>query len=274
MSLIDTDHLLGERGHFSSRMPGFEYRPQQVEMLQAVQRSLTDGHHLIVEAGTGTGKSLAYLIPAILWAVKHNKKVVISTYSKTLQQQILNHDIPLLQDQLGVSFRYSLCLGHENYLSLRRMQRAGQSGLFTNPEEEGQMGAIFDWAGTTSAGLRNDLPFQVLPSVWEEVGRQKDQCLGKHCPTYDSCFYFKTRKKWFGAHLLIVNHHLFFANTWQVVELFFRRSTRWCSMKRRISKTRPLLFWVLKYQTPTCIFFSTGCTIPKTRRGALTRSGS
>jgi ATP-dependent DNA helicase DinG len=164
MSLPDANHFLSESGHLSHRMPGFEFRPQQVEMVRAVESSLTDGHHLIVEAGTGTGKSLAYLIPAILWAVKHNKKVVISTYSKTLQQQILNHDIPLLQEQLGVSFRYSLCLGHENYLSLRRMQRAGQTGLFTNPEEDGQMGAIFDWAGTTPTGLRNDLPFQVLPS--------------------------------------------------------------------------------------------------------------
>ena len=208
----DANHFLGEGGHFSSRMPGFEHRPQQVEMASAVQRSLTKGHHLIVEAGTGTGKSLAYLIPAILWAVENRKKVVISTYTKTLQQQILNHDIPLLQEQLGVSFRYALCLGHENYLSLRRLKRAGQAGLFTNPEEDGQMQAVFDWAGSTSTGLRNDLPFQVLPSVWEEVGRQKDQCMGKHCETYDSCFYFKTRKKWFGAHLLIVNHHLFFAN--------------------------------------------------------------
>jgi len=212
MSLLSADHFLGERGQFSNKMPGFEYRPQQVEMLSAVERSLTDGHHLIVEAGTGTGKSLAYLIPAILWAVKNNKKVIISTYTKTLQQQILNHDIPLLQEQLGVRFRYAICLGHENYLSLRRLGRAGQTGLFTKPEEDGQMGAIFDWAGSTTAGVRNDLPFQVLPSVWEEVGRQKDQCLGKHCETYDSCFYFKARKKWFGAHLLIVNHHLFFAN--------------------------------------------------------------
>lgn len=193
-------------------MPGFEHRPQQVEMGDAVQRSLSDGHHLIVEAGTGTGKSLAYLVPAILWAVKHNKKVVISTYTKTLQQQILNHDLPFLRDQLGIPFRYSLCLGNENYLSLRRLQRAGQTGLFTRSEEDGQMQAIFDWVAETPNGLRSDLDFEVLPSVWEEVGRQKDQCMGKHCETYDRCFYFKARKKWFGAHLLIVNHHLFFAN--------------------------------------------------------------
>ncbi|GJL78540.1 MAG: helicase [Nitrospinaceae bacterium] len=212
MIFNDSNHFLEEHGHFSSRMPGFEYRPQQVEMAEAIQRSLVKGQHLIVEAGTGTGKSLAYLIPAILWAVENNKKVAISTYTKTLQQQILNHDIPLLQEELGIPFRYALCLGHENYLSLRRLKRAGQAGLFTAPEEDGQMQAVFDWVGNTSTGLKNDLPFQVLPSVWEEVGRQKDQCLGKNCETYDSCFYFKARKKWFGAHLLIVNHHLFFAN--------------------------------------------------------------
>ncbi len=270
MSSHDADHFLGERGQFSTRMPGFEYRPQQVEMVSAVERSLTDGHHLIVEAGTGTGKSLAYLIPAILWAVKYNKKVVISTYSKTLQQQILNHDIPLLQAQLGVSFRYSLCLGHENYLSLRRMQRAGQTGLFTNPEEDGQMGAIFDWAGTTSAGLRNDLPFQVLPSVWEEVGRQKDQCLGKHCETYDSCFYFKARKKWFGAHLLIVNHHLFFANVASSGAVLPAFDAVVFDEAQNIEDAATS-FLGLEISNSNLHFFLDRLYNPKTKRGVLTR---
>jgi len=270
MSSHDADHFLGERGQFSNRMPGFEYRPQQVKMLSAVERSLTDGHHLIVEAGTGTGKSLAYLIPAILWAVKNNKKVVISTYTKTLQQQILNHDIPLLQEQLGVSFRYSICLGHENYLSLRRMKRAGQSGLFTNPEEDGQMGAIFDWAGTASAGVRNDLPFQVLPSVWEEVGRQKDQCMGKHCETYDSCFYFKARKKWFGSHLLIVNHHLFFANMASSGAVLPAFDAVIFDEAQNIEDAATS-FLGLDISNSNLIFFLDRLYNPKTRRGVLTR---
>jgi ATP-dependent DNA helicase DinG len=270
MSFPDANHFLNENGHLSNRMPGFEFRPQQVEMVSAVESSLNDGHHLIVEAGTGTGKSLAYLIPAILWAVKHNKKVVISTYSKTLQQQILNHDIPLLQEQLGVSFRYSLCLGHENYLSLRRMQRAGQTGLFTNPEEDGQMGAIFDWAGTTSAGLRNDLPFQVLPSVWEEVGRQKDQCLGKHCGTYDSCFYFKARKKWFGAHLLIVNHHLFFANVASSGAVLPAFDAVVFDEAQNVEDAATS-FLGLEISNSNLHFFLDRLYNPKTRRGVLTR---
>jgi ATP-dependent DNA helicase DinG len=270
MSLLDADHFLSEGGQFSSRMPGFEYRPQQVEMVQAVESSLRDGHHLIVEAGTGTGKSLAYLIPAILWAVKNNKKVVISTYSKTLQQQILNHDIPLLQEQLGVSFRYSLCLGHENYLSLRRLHRAGQTGLFTKPEEDGQMGSIFDWAGTTSSGLRNDLPFQVLPSVWEEVGRQKDQCLGKYCETYDSCFYFKARKKWFGAHLLIVNHHLFFANVASSGAVLPAFDAVVFDEAQNIEDAATS-FLGLEISNSNLHFFLDRLYNPKTRRGVLTR---
>ena len=204
--------FLGINGILSEKLEGFEHRPQQVKMAQAVETAFREAKHLIVEAGTGTGKSLAYLIPAILWAVENNKKVVISTYTKTLQQQILNHDIPFLREKLGISFRYALCMGNENYLSLRRLERSAQTGLFNKADEEEQRNGVFRWAAKTETGYRSDLPFEVMPQVWEEVGRQKDLCLGKNCKTHSSCFYFKARKKWFGAHLLIVNHHLFFAN--------------------------------------------------------------
>ncbi|MCL0044632.1 ATP-dependent DNA helicase [Nitrospinaceae bacterium] len=203
---------LDKDGFLSDAIEEFERRPQQIAMAEAVGRAFDDKHHLIVEAGTGTGKSLAYLIPAILWAVQHNKKVVVSTYSKALQEQLLYHDIPLIHEKLKIPFRYALCLGHENYLSLRRLKRASQAGLFATVEEDEQMAAIFDWVGETQNGTKGDLPFEPLPSVWEDVGRQKDLCLGKNCETYSTCYYFKERKRWFSAHLLIVNHHLFFAN--------------------------------------------------------------
>ncbi|MFQ5673118.1 MAG: ATP-dependent DNA helicase [Nitrospinales bacterium] len=206
------NEYLGNQGRVARHMNAFEFRRQQVTMAEAVTRSLADGHHLMVEAGTGTGKSLAYLIPAVLWAVKNNRKIVVSTYSKALQQQILHTDIPFLRDKLGLSFRYSLCVGHGNYLSLRRLKRAHQTGLFTDSESSRQLQAVADWAGTTETGVRGELPFEVLPAVWEDVGRQKELCLGKRCETYNACFYFKERKKWFGSHLLVVNHHLFFAN--------------------------------------------------------------
>ena len=203
---------LDKGGFLSDAIDEFEHRPQQIAMAEAVGRVFDSEHHLIVEAGTGTGKSLAYLIPAILWAVQHNKKVVVSTYSKALQEQLLYHDIPLIHEKLKIPFRYALCLGHENYLSLRRLKRASQAGLFATVEEDEQMAAIFDWVGETQNGTKGDLSFEPLPSVWEDVGRQKDLCLGKNCETYSTCYYFKERKRWFSAHLLIVNHHLFFAN--------------------------------------------------------------
>ena len=203
---------LDKGGFLSDAIDEFEHRPQQIAMAEAVGRVFDSEHHLIVEAGTGTGKSLAYLIPAILWAVQHNKKVVVSTYSKALQEQLLYHDIPLIHEKLKIPFRYALCLGHENYLSLRRLKRASQAGLFATAEEDEQMAAIFDWVGETQNGTKGDLSFEPLPSVWEDVGRQKDLCLGKNCETYSTCYYFKERKRWFSAHLLIVNHHLFFAN--------------------------------------------------------------
>ena len=203
---------LDKGGFLSDAIEGFECRPQQIAMAEAVGRVFDSEHHLIIEAGTGTGKSLAYLIPAILWAVKHNKKVVVSTHTKTLQEQLLYHDIPLIHEKLKIPFRYALCLGNENYLSLRRLKRASQAGLFTMVEEDEQMAAIFDWVNETPTGTKGNLPFEPLPSVWEDVGRQKDLCLGKNCETHNTCFYFKEKKRWFGAHLLIVNHHLFFAN--------------------------------------------------------------
>ncbi|MEE3253524.1 MAG: ATP-dependent DNA helicase [Nitrospinota bacterium] len=208
----NVEKILGFDGTLAQKLDGFEYRPQQLEMAQAVEEAFNKAQHLIVEAGTGTGKSLAYLIPATLWAIANNKKVIISTYTKTLQQQILKYDIPFVREKLGIPFRYALCMGNENYLSLRRLKRSTQLGLFNKAEEEKQWNAVFNWAGKTETGYRQDLSFEVMPQVWEEVGRQKDLCLGKNCETYSSCFYFKERKKWFSAHLLIVNHHLFFAN--------------------------------------------------------------
>ncbi len=208
----EVESYLESGGGLSRVLPSYESRPQQLAMARAASNALTKGSSLMVEAGTGTGKSLAYLIPAALWAMRNNKKVVISTYTKTLQEQILNHDLPLLRDKFKLPLRFSLCMGHENYLSLRRMGRATQMGLYSRDEEERQLREIFNWAQTTQTGMKNELPFTARPAVWEEVGRQKDLCLGKNCESYNSCFYFKERKLWYGSHLLIVNHHLFFAN--------------------------------------------------------------
>ena len=166
MKSKQVENYLGKEGILSLNLEGFEFRRQQMDMAVSVEETFLKANHLIVEAGTGTGKSLAYLIPAILWAVENNKKVVISTYTKTLQHQILNHDIPFVRDKLGIEFRYALCMGNENYLSLRRLKRSAQAGLFTNPDEESQWEGVFKWAEETETGFRSDLSFEVLPQVW------------------------------------------------------------------------------------------------------------
>ncbi|MGP0630270.1 ATP-dependent DNA helicase [Nitrospina sp. 32_T5] len=257
-------------GVLSTRFPGFEFRSQQLEMAEAVESALSDSGHLLVEAGTGTGKSLAYLVPAIQWAVANEKRVVISTYTKTLQEQILNHDIPILQEQLGLQFRYALCLGNENYLSLRRMKRAGQAGLFNNVDEEEQLTNIFGWARQTKTGFKSDLPFEPSPAVWEEVGRQKDLCLGKNCETYDSCFYFKERRRWFGAHLLIVNHHLFFANVANNGAVLPRFDAVIFDEAQNLEEAATS-FLGLEMSNSGLIYFLDRFYNPRTRRGSLTR---
>jgi ATP-dependent DNA helicase DinG len=270
MTAKRVENYLGAEGILSSRLDGFEYRHQQMDMASAVEDAFGNAKHLIVEAGTGTGKSLAYLIPAILWAVENNKKVVISTYTKTLQHQILNHDIPFLRDKLGIPFRYALCMGNENYLSLRRMKRSAQAGLFTQENEENQWEGIFNWAGETETGYRSDLPFEVLPPVWEEVGRQKDLCLGKNCETHSSCFYFKARKKWFGAHLLIVNHHLFFANVANAGAVLPAFDAVVFDEAQNLEEAATQ-FLGLEISNSHMIYFLDRLHNPRTKRGLLTR---
>jgi ATP-dependent DNA helicase DinG len=270
MKSKQVENYLGQEGILSFNLEGFEFRRQQMDMAVAVEEAFGRANHLIVEAGTGTGKSLAYLIPAILWAVENNKRVVISTYTKTLQHQIINHDIPFLRDKLGIEFRYALCMGNENYLSLRRLKRSAQAGLFANSDEENQWEGIFNWAGETETGFRSGLPFEVLPQVWEEVGRQKDLCLGKNCETHSSCFYFKARKKWFSAHLLIVNHHLFFANIANAGAVLPAFDAVVFDEAQNLEETATQ-FLGLEISNSSLIYFLDRLHNPRTKRGLLTR---
>lgn len=204
--------FFSQNGTLEKNLPRFERRPDQGLMADIIWDSLEAGEKLVVEAGTGTGKSFAYLIPLILWAVEKKKRVCVSTYTKTLQQQLTEKDLPFLSKILGVPFQYTLCLGGNNYLCKRRLGNAGRLGLFTDSEEIRQFHDLFEWEKKTRTGLRLDLPFQPLFSIWEEVGRLTELCLGKKCGFQKECYYQQARKKWQDAHLLVVNHHLFFAN--------------------------------------------------------------
>ncbi|MDR3633406.1 MAG: helicase C-terminal domain-containing protein [Isosphaeraceae bacterium] len=211
MTKLDPAAILGPDGAVARRLPSYESRPQQLEMADAVARAIEGGSHLMVEAGTGVGKSFAYLVPAIQAATQTGKKVVVSTHTISLQEQLLRKDIPFLRSVMPDEFSAVLVKGRSNYISLRRLEvavaRAGAT--FQRSEEFDQLAAIRLWAGGTRDGSRSDLDFRPLPSVWDAVVSEDGNCLGRKCKSHNSCHYFKARRRMWSANLLIVNHALF-----------------------------------------------------------------
>ena len=199
-------------GRLSKRFSSYEYRQEQVEMASAIARAIKEERHLLVEAGTGVGKSLAYLIPFVLWSLKEGKRVLISTHTKALQAQLIEKDIPFLKEALGVEFKSALCLGSENFLCLRRFFEASQIGLFEDDRERKALTKISKWVGKAKDGLKQELNFDLPVSLWKKISRQSDLCLTNKCPHRKDCYYDRARVKQRQANLLICNHHLFFAN--------------------------------------------------------------
>ncbi|MCK4437417.1 DEAD/DEAH box helicase [bacterium] len=206
------DEIFEADGPIGKSLPHYELRPQQVEMAKAVEEATGKERHLIVEAGTGVGKSLAYLIPFIYWTTDEDRKVVVSTYTKALQEQLFKKDIPFLRETLGIDFRFALCLGGENYLCLRRLNQVWQHGLLQTGGGSAELEKISHWKEETDTGLRLELSFEPSEKVWSLICREPDLCLGKRCPFRDNCYYAKARAIQAKAHILVVNHHLFFAN--------------------------------------------------------------
>lgn len=193
-----------------SKTTNFEYRPQQQQMAVAVARALEATNHLVVEAGTGVGKSFAYLVPAILFAKAHNKKAVVSTYTINLQEQLVGKDIPFLMEHLGVGFEAALFKGRANYLCPRRLRKALENakGLFVS-SEEAELRRIAGWAETTRDGSLSDLDFEPQLKVWEQVCSERGICTPLKCKGAH-CFYQKARARVLKADVLILNHTLFF----------------------------------------------------------------
>jgi ATP-dependent DNA helicase DinG len=193
----------------------FEIRPQQRGMAVEVADALTNNNHLVVEAGTGVGKSFGYLIPAILYAVQQKKRVVISTHTIALQEQIVKKDIPRLQ-KIMPNFKAVLVKGRSNYISLRRLQialerRALLFGL--DSEENKQLERIAEWVQEEDCkGSISELQQRPSPDVWENISSQTDNCLGVKCSNHKECFYFKARRGVHNAQILVVNHALFFSD--------------------------------------------------------------
>jgi len=194
-----------------SKARNFEFRPQQQEMAARVAQALEEERHLVVEGGTGVGKSLAYLVPAILFALERHKKAIVSTYTINLQEQLLHKDIPILKKVLPVEFEAALMKGRQNYLCPRRLERALQSAkeLFTGPEES-ELQRLAEWASTTPDGSLSDLSVEPDPKVWTQVCSEAHVCTQKTCGQNPRCFYQQARKRLLAADVIVLNHTLLF----------------------------------------------------------------
>jgi len=190
------------------RLDDYEFRPSQVRMAEAVHEALESQNHVIIEAGTGTGKTLAYLLPALAYG----RRILVSTGTKTLQDQIFYKDIPLLEKLLERPIRAAYLKGRNNYLCRLKLETAQTDGLFT-PRELPAFQSILDWAQETETGDRAELGTIGDDSeLWSRLDARRDRCLGTKCKDYDRCFLTLVRQKAMEADIVVVNHHLFFAD--------------------------------------------------------------
>ncbi|MFO0905457.1 MAG: helicase C-terminal domain-containing protein [Pirellulales bacterium] len=223
--------ILGPGGRIAARLSHYEHRPQQLEMADAVALALREGRHLVVEAGTGVGKSFGYLVPAILHATENqllptptadeddeaarrSPRIIVSTHTISLQEQLLAKDLPLLRSVIPREFTAVLVKGRGNYLSRRRLSAAMTKApsLFRQELEFEQLQRLQAWAKETGDGSLSDLDFRPQSSVWDEAASESGNCLGRTCPTYKDCFYFRARRRATNAQVLVVNHALFFSD--------------------------------------------------------------
>jgi len=224
---LSVDSVLGPEGRIAARLPNYEPREQQLLMARKVTEALRDRKHLVAEAGTGTGKSFAYLVPAILHATEplpepenedeekpKPRKVLISTHTIALQEQLIAKDIPLLNSVIPREFSAVLVKGRGNYLSIRRMHRAiaKATTLMSSDQQHDQLRSIKKWASETTDGSKSSLPIRPDKIVWDEVASDTGNCLRRACKFHKDCFYFRARRRADGAQLLIVNHAMFFSD--------------------------------------------------------------
>lgn len=235
------EQALGPEGRLAKHIGHYEYRPSQMEMLRAVTRALNEDGLAVIEAPTGTGKSMAYLLPAVGWSIRNNERVVVSTETINLQEQLIEKDLPLLKEALGLDvnvqagslhpnegagssdgrtnsggspeFSAVLVKGRNNYLCRRKADYLDKHRDFAASEEkQEQIESILSWIKTTSDGSLSDLGFRPDSDVWERVMSEADNCLRTQCPFYQSCFYYNAKRRAARANVIVVNHHLLMAD--------------------------------------------------------------
>ena len=218
---MNSKDILGSGGRIAQRLENYEERQQQLDMADAVANAIANKSHLVVEAGTGVGKSFGYLVPAILslQAAQENddggkRRIVVSTHTISLQEQLITKDIPLLNSVIPLEFSAVLAKGRGNYLSLRRLDRAlkNSDSLFDTEDQIHQLREVVNWSKTTTDGSLADLPVKINREVWDQARSDSGNCMGRKCPTYKNCFYYAARQRLQNADILIVNHALFFSD--------------------------------------------------------------
>ncbi len=203
------DSFFGPGGRLATAHPAYEHRPGQEGMARAVARVLDGGGSLMVEAGTGTGKTRAYLVPAI----ESGRRVVVSTGTRNLQDQVFTQDLPFLRERAGLSFTAALMKGRDNYLCKRRFAEFEREPLLEELGERGYIDVIRDWSRTTESGDRAEiaeLPDQLR--MWRDVNARADTCTGSRCPEFETCWLTVMKRRAQQAQVVVVNHHLFFAD--------------------------------------------------------------
>ena len=201
--------ILGDGGPLAARLDGFRERAEQLTVADAVEQALIDNETLVVEAGTGTGKTFAYLVPALL----SGKRVVVSTGTKTLQDQLFKKDLPMIRDCLELPVRTALLKGRSNYLCHYRLGLAEADGRFPSVEQAQQLRRIREWSGRTRTGDVAELPGgQADSPLWSRVTSTADNCLGQECPDFNRCFLVQARRQAQDADVVVVNHHLLMAD--------------------------------------------------------------
>ncbi len=207
------EKIFGKSGLIADHHKEYEYRGGQIKMAEAVFKAFEENKHLIVEAGTGTGKTLAYLVPAIAYALKHNKRVIISTGTKNLQEQLMEKDIPFLQKVMPKKFKAAYMKGRNNYACLYRIKKAETQPILESMDELDSFQKVSRWSRESDTGDRSelyDLPENL--SYWKDINAKGETCIGQKCNDYEACFITRMRQNAESADIVIVNHHLFFAD--------------------------------------------------------------
>ena len=207
--MYSIDEIFGQDGLLSQQLSNFAPRQQQIDMAYAVTKCLQENNATVIEAGTGTGKTLSYLVPAMLSGMK----IIISTGTKNLQEQIFNRDLPLVRKSLGVPMKAVMLKGRANYVCLYRVEHVAPYQLKFSEQFERELEMVKDWTGYTRTGDVAELKdIKEGSGIWSNVTSTVDNCLGQDCPSFNECFMFKQRREAQKADILVVNHHLFFAD--------------------------------------------------------------